>query len=101
MNAFSPTEFDSERKEQSRAWQIFVLKSFWSRSRRAGMIPESSSLQTRFLQFSFVPAVKALLAQLKRDRAWSNVRPPLIPLSEDEAARLLKAYDRIFSSPDL
>lgn len=60
-----------------------------------------TQLADEILNFSFVPAVKALLAQLKRDRAWSNVRPPLIPLSEDEAGCLLRAYDRIFSSPDL
>ena len=60
--------------------------------------PRITELADEMLEFPFVPAVKALLAQIKGDRAWSNVRPPLIPLSEDQAARLLKAYHRIFSS---
>ncbi len=56
-----------------------------------------AELSTEFARFPFVAAVKAILAHRLKDPAWSKVRPPLVELSEAEAAELLKRYDRIAS----
>jgi 4-hydroxy-tetrahydrodipicolinate synthase len=49
------------------------------------------------LRFPFTPVVKSLLAYLDKDPQWAAVRPPLVALSESEAAALSSAYRRIIS----
>jgi 4-hydroxy-tetrahydrodipicolinate synthase len=56
-----------------------------------------AELSTEFTRFPFVAAVKAILAHRLQDPAWSKVRPPLVELSEADAAELVKTYDRIAS----
>jgi 4-hydroxy-tetrahydrodipicolinate synthase len=56
-----------------------------------------AELAIEFLKFSFVPAVKVVLAHCLKDPAWLNVRPPLTRLSEADAADLVKTYDRIIA----
>jgi len=56
-----------------------------------------AELAAEILKFPVTPAVKALLAHRHKDPAWSNVRPPLVALSDSEAASLSSAYDRIVS----
>ncbi len=54
-------------------------------------------LVNEILTFPVTPAVKALVAHRQSDPAWLNVRPPLIALTEMEAARVADAYRRIIS----
>jgi 4-hydroxy-tetrahydrodipicolinate synthase len=56
-------------------------------------------LVNEVLKYPVTPAVKALLARGRNDAAWSNVRPPLIRISDPDANALRRAYDRIFSGP--
>jgi len=49
------------------------------------------------LKFPVTPAVKALVAHSQNDPAWLKVRPPLVALSEMEAAQVADAYRRIIS----
>jgi 4-hydroxy-tetrahydrodipicolinate synthase len=55
-----------------------------------------SGLVTKILEYPVTPAVKAILAHCKRDGRWSNVRPPLTPLSREVQAELATAYRAIF-----
>jgi dihydrodipicolinate synthase/N-acetylneuraminate lyase len=43
-----------------------------------------------------MPAVKALVAHVRGDPAWSLTRPPFVPLRTDEARALAAAFDRLF-----
>ena len=52
-------------------------------------------LAMEILEFPSTSAVKALIAHRQKDPAWLNVRPPLVALSEAQAARLARAYDGI------
>ena len=36
-----------------------------------------------------IPSIKAVLSEIYRDRTWREVRPPLMPLSDDERTALL------------
>ena len=53
-------------------------------------------LVNEILKFPVTPAVKALIAHRQNDRAWLNVRAPLIALTEAEAARLAEMHLIIF-----
>jgi 4-hydroxy-tetrahydrodipicolinate synthase len=59
--------------------------------------PRVIQLVNELLRFPVTPAVKALLAHRTNDPAWLTVRPPLVALSEGQAARLADAYHAIFS----
>jgi 4-hydroxy-tetrahydrodipicolinate synthase len=52
-------------------------------------------LVDEILRFPVTPAVKALIACRQDDRAWLNVRAPLVSLTEAEAARLAEIDRRI------
>jgi 4-hydroxy-tetrahydrodipicolinate synthase len=56
-----------------------------------------AGLAAEILRFPVTTAVKCLLAHRYNDPAWLAVRPPLVALSESEAAGLSTAYDRIIS----
>jgi 4-hydroxy-tetrahydrodipicolinate synthase len=58
--------------------------------------PPVIELVNEILNFPVTPAVKALIAHRQNDPAWLNVRPPLVPLTEAEAARLADIDLRIF-----
>jgi 4-hydroxy-tetrahydrodipicolinate synthase len=57
-----------------------------------------AELASEILRLPFVPAIKALLAEMHKDPVWLNVRPPLVALSEDDAACLVNAFHRIVVS---
>ena len=42
-----------------------------------------------------LPTVKAMVAKARGDADWLNVRPPLVPLSEDERDRVWAEMDRL------
>jgi 4-hydroxy-tetrahydrodipicolinate synthase len=56
-----------------------------------------AELAGEILRFPVSSAVKSLLAHRYNDPAWSAVRPPLVTLSQAEAAALASACDRIVS----
>jgi 4-hydroxy-tetrahydrodipicolinate synthase len=50
------------------------------------------SLSNSYVQ---LPTVKAMVAKARGDRGWLNVRPPLVPLSDDECRQVWAAMDRL------
>jgi 4-hydroxy-tetrahydrodipicolinate synthase len=68
---------------------------------RAGQADEGIvALVDAVLRYPVTPAVKALIAHRTGDAAWRTVRPPLVPLGPDDAARLTAAFDAIVSGAD-
>jgi 4-hydroxy-tetrahydrodipicolinate synthase len=59
--------------------------------------PRIIQLVNVILKFPVTPAVKTLLAHLQNEPAWLMVRPPLVPLSEDQATDLARAYHSVLS----
>jgi len=62
--------------------------------------PEGDAAQTRLSALRkviagapLIPGLKALVARHTGERAWNNMRPPQIKLSEDKAERLFAAFD--------
>jgi 4-hydroxy-tetrahydrodipicolinate synthase len=46
-----------------------------------------------FLQFSFIPSLKAIVARTRGDKAWFNVLPPLLPLDERRVGEFFAQLD--------
>jgi 4-hydroxy-tetrahydrodipicolinate synthase len=46
-----------------------------------------------FLQFPLIPSLKAIVARTRGDKAWFNVRPPLLPLDERRVPELFAQLD--------
>ena len=57
----------------------------------------TADLVNEVLKYPVTAAVKALIAWRRNDAGWSNVRPPLTRISNQDALELASAYDRIFS----
>ncbi|MCG5476401.1 MAG: dihydrodipicolinate synthase family protein, partial [Sinorhizobium fredii] len=57
-----------------------------------------NGLVDEVLKYPVIPAVKALVAHRSGERAWLNVRAPLVGLGEVEAARLGSLFDRLFET---
>jgi 4-hydroxy-tetrahydrodipicolinate synthase len=55
-----------------------------------------SELVDELVRFPVTPAIKVLVADDQNDPAWRNVRSPLVPLSQAEAAQLTRSYHRLF-----
>ncbi len=57
---------------------------------------EVERLRTILQRYALIPAMKQMLADAKGDPGWARLRPPLMPLSADDASALgadLKAQD--------
>jgi 4-hydroxy-tetrahydrodipicolinate synthase len=55
-----------------------------------------------FQRFSMIPALKAAIAHYGRDEGWATVRPPLVPLTASDSARLSAELDaKRFAMPGL
>lgn len=46
-------------------------------------------------QYPTIPAVKAIIARRTGDPTWQNLRPPLRPLPEEQAAKLYRQLDAL------
>ena len=57
----------------------------------------TADLVNEVLKYPVTAAVKALIAWRRNDAGWSNVRPPLTRISNQDALELASVYDRIFS----
>jgi 4-hydroxy-tetrahydrodipicolinate synthase len=60
--------------------------------------PRIADLVAEVLKYPVTPAVKALVAHRTGEAAWLSVRPPLMPLGAEDAARLAQRYDRLFAA---
>ena len=56
-----------------------------------------TELRTRLSQFPTIPAIKQLLAWRHDAPAWTQVRPPLAPLDEDETSRLQSLHASLWT----
>lgn len=51
--------------------------------------------------FPMIPALKAIVARFRDEPQWNEVRPPLLPLTDDERQKLYERLDEIgFEMPD-
>jgi 4-hydroxy-tetrahydrodipicolinate synthase len=48
-----------------------------------------SALRASIETYPMIPALKALMADLTRDKEWRNLRPPLSGLDEEQEKELL------------
>ena len=67
----------------------------------AGRREEAARLHAKIAKFRLtiqdyapIPAQKRLLALWSGESRWANVRPPLLPMSEDEGQELADLLDR-------
>jgi 4-hydroxy-tetrahydrodipicolinate synthase len=56
--------------------------------------PALNAVVDALVSYPVIPAVKALVGHVTGDNAWRNVRPPLLPIGEADAAALGAAYDK-------
>ena len=53
-------------------------------------------------QYVMIPALKAVVAHFANDPVWATVRPPLTPLSKEEAAKVIRDLEALdFDMPGL
>ena len=53
-------------------------------------------------QYVMIPALKAVVAHFAKDPVWATVRPPLTPLSKEEAAKVVRDLEALdFDMPGL
>jgi 4-hydroxy-tetrahydrodipicolinate synthase len=53
-------------------------------------------------QYVMIPALKAVIAHYAKDPAWATVRPPLVPLTTEQATKVIRDLDGLgFEMPGL
>ena len=53
-------------------------------------------------QYIMIPALKAVVAHYANDPAWATVRPPLDPLTKEQAAKVIQDLETLgFEMPGL
>jgi 4-hydroxy-tetrahydrodipicolinate synthase len=53
-------------------------------------------------QYVMIPALKAVIAHYAKDPAWVSVRPPLVALSKEQAAKVIQDLENLdFEMPGL
>jgi 4-hydroxy-tetrahydrodipicolinate synthase len=53
-------------------------------------------------QYIMIPALKAVVAHYAKDPEWARVRPPLVELSQDQAAKVIQDLEKLgFEMPGL
>jgi 4-hydroxy-tetrahydrodipicolinate synthase len=57
--------------------------------------PKISALVDLVLQFPVTPAIKALVAHVRRDAAYARAAAPLVDLPAPDAKRLVDAYEAL------
>ncbi|MFH1943684.1 MAG: dihydrodipicolinate synthase family protein [bacterium] len=58
-------------------------------------------IRQAFESYSFVPALKVLMADWTDDPSWENMRPPHVPLKEEEAEALKTALKNLDFQPEI
>lgn len=71
--------------------EIRRLYDNWQRPEAELIQQECNILREALRPFPTIPALKQVLADGHNDRAWQNVRPPLVPLSNEQIAALRAA----------
>lgn len=57
--------------------------------------PRIAQAVTAIMQFSFMPAVKALIADQRKDAGWRTMAPPLTALTDAQAQKLIADYGKL------
>ena len=65
----------------------------WDRQAGAEAQVTLSAIRKVVSSAGLIPALKALVARHTGDPAWRNIRPPLLPLSAGQEAKLFAAFD--------
>jgi len=53
-------------------------------------------------QYVMIPALKAVIAHYAKDPAWNTVRPPLVELTQEQAAKVIEDLEALdFEMPGL
>jgi 4-hydroxy-tetrahydrodipicolinate synthase len=65
----------------------------------ADTLQQETELQGRTLRkYPVIPALKAILAEFRKDPGWENIRPPLVPLSSPQREALLADLGNVITS---
>jgi len=60
--------------------------------------PRIASAVEAIARHAFMPAVKTLIAQQRGDPGWRIMAPPLMPLNEAEAKRLVGEFEKVLAA---
>ncbi|MCZ6627515.1 MAG: dihydrodipicolinate synthase family protein [SAR324 cluster bacterium] len=81
---------------------IHRLYVSWQSPEADAMQEAVSDLRKAVAQFPMIPALKTIVAHFNGDPVWRNLRPPLDPLSDEQAAALIAELEaRGFAMPAL
>ena len=64
----------------------------WQRPEAENLQEEVQRQGRALRKYPVIPALKSILAELRKDPGWETVRPPLVPLSLSERQRLIKDF---------
>jgi 4-hydroxy-tetrahydrodipicolinate synthase len=74
----------------------------WQQDNAASQQAALDDLRSLLMQFPMIPALKAVVAKYSGETAWQRVRPPLVALSDDQAADICRQLDAVgFQMPEL
>ncbi|HXX84479.1 MAG TPA: dihydrodipicolinate synthase family protein [Casimicrobiaceae bacterium] len=72
---------------------IAKLAASWKGSDADARQADLDRVRAAFQNFPMIPALKRAIAQYSRDPGWATVRPPLVELTDAQAALLKQALD--------
>lgn len=76
--------------------------SAWQNDREAAPLQDTlTDLRTAFASFPTIPALKHLLSTLREDAVWDTVRPPLVPLPDEEKKQVDEIGDQLRAEASL
>lgn len=74
----------------------------WQRDDAGTQQAALDEIRSLVMQFPMIPALKAAVARYSGETAWQRVRPPLVALSDDQAADMCRQLDAVgFQMPGL
>jgi 4-hydroxy-tetrahydrodipicolinate synthase len=81
---------------------IVRLYQEWRNSDAAAQQEALNAVRKATGQYIMIPALKAVIAHHAKDPAWATVRPPLTPLTKEQAAKVVSDLEALaFEMPGL
>jgi len=81
---------------------IARLAATWKHDDADAQQAKLDAVRTTMQRYAMIPALKAVIAHHAGDPAWSTVRPPLVDLPADQAAKLVGELGQLgFTMPGL
>jgi len=74
----------------------------WETPEADAIQADLNKVRSAVQQFTMIPAMKRMIAHYGGDSEWNRVRPPLVEMPEDDAAKLISDLDALdFEMPGL